>query len=747
MSIDASEPSPDLATPPEPEPAAADRYRAALSRLSGAQLVAILQNLGSYDRSTRPSELAGAIYEKLDDGRYVEGLIARLDYASRLALGLFAISDSSAWPLSGLAHALAALGVSSESAASEGLGLGLLVSAREGEPASTVLVAHPIVLSAARTVLPEGDPPPEAGPIRQVRESDGLEPILRLAALWQRVDEAALRRTQQGALYKRDRERIEDDPVLVGPIADALEPLPDMGMLWLALARGVGLVADEPHSDRTVAAPAEYWAEHGVHLPQMVASKWIGLRAWHEQGGIQAENATAPLAPPFLRPAALLWLARLAPGAWVATEDLAAHLETLHPGWSTAILDEGPAVPAEARGRFGSEGRARDGNRRRKAEVEAEPEPPGGLALLQAMLLGPAYQLGLVRAAEEAPSGRRVVQLTDLGRYALALGPPPTPRATFEHFLFVQPNFEVIAYRQGLNPALIGQLSRFMTWTQSGAALEMKLTAESVYRGLEGGLSPEKMLDRLARHSARPLPSGVGEAVRTWSNRRDRVTYFASATLIEFVTAEALDQALKLWADDGRAAPSRVADRLLLVEDESTIPFGKFRLAGSRDYRRPPEACVEVEPDGVTLALDLGRSDLFIDAEMGRMGEELPADAHAGGSARRRFRVTPGSLRRALEDGLNPSTLGRWFAQRVGSEMPPAIRLLLHAAAPRPESPRITRPIVLTSPTAELLDGLLQHPATRGHLGERIGPTAVIVPDDQIEALRKALAVFGLNLD
>ena len=87
---------------------------------------------------------------------------------------------------------------------------------------------------SARLVLPDGDPPPAAGPVRQVREADGLEPILRLAAVWQRVDEAPLRQTQQGTLYKRDRERLEDDPVLAGPIADALEPLPDMAA---ALAR------------------------------------------------------------------------------------------------------------------------------------------------------------------------------------------------------------------------------------------------------------------------------------------------------------------------------------------------------------------------------------------------------------------------------------------------------------------------------------------------------------------------------
>ena len=65
--------------------------------------------------------------------------------------------------------------------------------------------------------------PRPAGPVSQVRESDGLEPILRLGALWQRVGAEPLRQTQQGTLYKRDRDRLAEDPVLAGPIADAPE--------------------------------------------------------------------------------------------------------------------------------------------------------------------------------------------------------------------------------------------------------------------------------------------------------------------------------------------------------------------------------------------------------------------------------------------------------------------------------------------------------------------------------------------
>lgn len=738
--LESQEHSP-MPPPPDAIPAA-ERYRAALRRLPPSSLSAILQGLGSFDRAARPNELAAAVYERLEESRFVEGLIARLGPVARIAVGLFAVTENPVWPFVGLEHTLSALGSDGNAAIAELISYGMLVPTRDGDAGAEILVAHPTVLSVARTVLPEGPRPPDTTSVRQIRQSDGLEPILRLAALWQRVEESALRRTQQGTLYKKDRERIEDDPVLAGPIADSLEPLPDPANLWLALARSVGMVVDETGSDRTVAAPAEFWADNAVHLPQMLASRWLGLRTWHEAGGFQSGDSPLTLAIPFLRVAVMLWLATIEPDRWVALDDLATHLDGVYPGWNVRLLDKAP-VAEPVRGRIGAEARAKPGVRGKRADEPSEEAE--GIDLLRAIVLGPAYQLGLVLAAEEEPTGRRVVRLTHLGRYALGLGRPPAPRETFEHFVFVQPNFEVIAYRQGLNPSLIGTLSRFMTWVQSGAALEMKLTPESVYRGLESGLTPDAMLDRLGRHSSRPLPAGVAEALRTWSSRRDRVTYYTAATLIEFASAEALEGALGLWADADRPAPRRVTDRLLLVEDESDIPFAGFRLAGSRDYTRPPETCVEVESDGVSLALDVSRSDLFVDAELAKFADLLPDDGR-GGPARRRYRVSPESLRRAVEDGFTPAGLARWFAQRAGAEVPPALRLLLHAAGPAPEPFGVATRVVLTAPSGDLLDGLLQHPATRGLIGERLGPSTAAVPDANLASLRAALGKFGLGL-
>jgi hypothetical protein len=56
------------------------------------------------------------------------------------------------------------------------------------------------------------------------------------------------------------------------------------------------------------------------------------------------------------------------------------------------------------------------------------------------------------------------------------------------------------------------------------------------------------------------------------------------------------------------------------------------------------------------------------------------------------------------------------------------------------------RIVVLNLPSSELLDGMVQHPATSPLLGERLGPTAVTVADDQLGPLRKALKGLGIDL-
>lgn len=724
-------------------------FRTLLGRQPLHALRAVALARGHESEAARASTLAGELTELLDDPFGLREARNGLSDADRTVMGLFGLAEARSWPLAGLRLALAALAVDADATLLGLVRRGLIaVEATadvEGmDPASLIVSpaageveiwAHPSLTLGGK--LPATARPPEAaGAISKARESDGLEPVLRLAALWQRAGAGPLRRTQQGVLYKRDSERIEEGGLLAAPVDDVLAELPDLPSLWMGLARRVGLLVVDRSDDSLQAATAEFWTENAVHLPQMLASAWLGLRSWDERGAPTSDSPPHP-GPPLacLRPAVLLRLAALDPEAWTTLDSLSLALDADAPGWERLGAEDESAANAR---------RAKNGGKRGQgATREAQ-----AARILERIVLGGAYALGLVRAGEEQETGRRAVQLTPLGRYVLAMGPPPPPRPTFDQFLFVQPNLEVIAYRQGLTPPIIGRLSRFAWWSRIGAAVELKLTQESVALGLEWGMTAAEVLDVMAKHSQRALPSSVMDAVDRWADRREQVTFYAAATLVEFSTREDRDRALESWRADGtsRRPFEPVADRFILAEDAQDVPTARISTTAARDYRLPPERCVGVEADGVTLSLEPSRSDLLAEAELGRFADEEPAaSGRAGG--RRRFVVTARSLGRALDAGLTSATLSDWFRRRTGQDLSPSIRLMLHPVAGADggvETWPSRRLLVLSAPSADMLDGVIQHPDTRDLLGERLGPITVVVPEANVDALRQRLRRFGI---
>jgi hypothetical protein len=340
-----------------------------------------------------------------------------------------------------------------------------------------------------------------------------------------------------------------------------------------------------------------------------------------------------------------------------------------------------------------------------------------------------------VQAARD-PAGEWLVRLAPLGRWLLGLAERPAVPAPYAQTLLVQPNLEVVVYRQGLTPGLIARLGRFAAWKGLGAACTLQLQADTVYRALESGLTFEEILQTLERHTMRPTPPAVVESLRTWAAKRERIRIYPAATLFEFGSREELNEAL------ARGVPGvRLAERLLAVADESAVEFRHFRLTGTRDYGLPPEKCVAVEADGVTLAVDLSRSDLLLETELGRFAEPLDG---AGVNGRRRYRLTPASLAGGRDSGLDPRDLENWFVQRAGQPLSPAAHLLLDG--PQVPPPRLRPQLVLHVAAPEVADGLLQWPGTRSLIQERLGPTALTVAAADVETLRERLARLGVSM-
>ena len=236
---------------------------------------------------------------------------------------------------------------------------------------------------------------------------------------------------------------------------------------------------------------------------------------------------------------------------------------------------------------------------------------------------------------------------------------------------------------------------------------------------------------------ARALPTTVLDTLRTWADKRERLQVYTSAALFEFNSTDELDAAL------GRGLPGiRLAERILLVPNERLIDYRHFRLIGTRDYSLPPDQCVEIDGDGITLTIDPARSDLLLETEMHRFAE--PVD-RPGINGRRQYRLTPTSLKSGRERGVNIPMLEAWFDKRVGRPLSPAARLLL--TGPLMQPCRFKRPLVLQVETSGLADGLMQWPGTRSLIHSRLGPTALVVPEENVPTLRERLRELGLNCD
>jgi hypothetical protein len=327
-----------------------------------------------------------------------------------------------------------------------------------------------------------------------------------------------------------------------------------------------------------------------------------------------------------------------------------------------------------------------------------------------------------------------LLRLSAFGRHLLLGEPEPPAPPGFPQTLMVQPNAEILAYRQGLTPALIASLTRFAKWKGIGPACTLELTPEQTYRGLESGLTLPMIVQTLNRHGTRPVPAGVADLLQRWASKRERITVFSSAVLVEFQTPAELDAAVNRGV-----VTLRLTDRIGMTADGTEPSLSQLRLIGNRDYEARPQRCLTFADDGVTLTVDTPQADLLLEAEIGHFAEPLPIEPNGV----RKFRLTANSLRRA-ESGRSLADIDAWFTERAGVPLSPAGRLLL--IGPQLPPPQAARLLVVKLPTAEIADGVAQWPATRALVAERLGPLAVVVEEENFGAFQAALAEVGVKV-
>ncbi|MFM8274127.1 MAG: helicase-associated domain-containing protein, partial [Gemmata sp.] len=555
--------------PANPETDWSERCRGALARYAEPLLRAVADKLVR-PRSRLPvEELLERAVATLTNAPVIDRRIKDQPPAARKLIALVGLSRQPRWKVGHLLTLLAALDHSDgfgpvQSLLESGL---LFPTLAAGDPEvsdfagwfgaagthNAVVFAHPGIAARARGEelgLPKLGSE-DLGVAVHPRQADGLDWPLRLAAAWQQVSADPVRLTQGNTLFKRDLLRFQNDPVLSAPPVDQLAPVADAGVLALLWAHAVGLLAER---EGALGAGAFPRAWDGA-LPALLADLLTALpliEPWGPLAGYAPpESGLSPT------PTAGL-LALLLARDFVTPDAVADWLWSHHPSWA------GVLPPSAASDK--------------------------GAGWVRGYLLGVAYPLGAVEVVGE------FVRLSPLGRHLLFGDEEPPAPPAFPQTLMVQPNAEILAYRQGLTPTLVAALSRFAGWKGIGPACTLELTPEQTYRGLESGLTLPMIVQTLNRHGTRPVPAGVADLLQRWASKRERITVFAAAVLVEFQTPAELDAAVARGV-----VALRLTDRIGMTADGREPSLAHLRLIGNRDYESRPQRCLTVAADGVTL--------------------------------------------------------------------------------------------------------------------------------------------------
>jgi hypothetical protein len=701
----------------------ADQYRRGLARYNEDLLLATAAYTARFTRAKRAADAVEQIVRTIENPRALAKMIAALTVPQQAALAALARAAAAPMRWDHAVGFLQTLGIDSPYPALQDLlaaGLLWMRKATSDEPLVRYDVPNgappehlPSIAVAAPLVGRELPSPAISAPFTSRsapawRSADGWEWPIRLAVLWRAAWLAPIKRTQQWQLFKKDRERLTNDPLLSSQTLDSLEVVPDPGLLAYHLAQEQNWLSRREDEQSPDSPLSRIWPDALADLLALCGRGVATADPWNELGADAPVGAFAAETPS-ARWAVLYWLSLCERGEGADVREIASALERNHPYWASsdrnAVLRNGKDRTRLCR------------------------------AWTRSFLLGPAYQCGLVDAAN-ADGDAPLVRLSDVGRRMLGL--PVEPPACVHHpqALLVQPNHQIVVFRQALSVDLLTRLVLFAEPRSLGAALTFEITPASVYHGLEAGLSADCIVRLLSERSGgRPLPPGVQQSIETWARKRDRLAIYENVSLFEFASPEDMHDALSRGLEG-----EPVSDRILLVE-HSDGAFKNLRISASRDYRLPPQPCVETGDDGVTLKVDLEKSDLLLESELLRFAQPLDV---ADANGRKLFCVTRQSLERAFELGWRIDSVEQWYQQRTGEPAPASVRLLLRALSGFRVEADVA--IVLTVESPLVADGLMQHPRTAALISKRVGPCSLVVEEERVPELRLALEELGVDL-
>ncbi|MBN1428396.1 MAG: helicase-associated domain-containing protein [Anaerolineae bacterium] len=344
------------------------------------------------------------------------------------------------------------------------------------------------------------------------------------------------------------------------------------------------------------------------------------------------------------------------------------------------------------------------------------------------------YFLGLIEIGLDHGSvvGLR---LTQLGRevfhpeLASASVSTLTEPASDQPVWVVQPNFDIVAYLDRAGPTQLAFLERHAERAQAHVhTAHYRLTRESIYRGLESGVSLEELLQVLEAGANALLPQNVAVEIREWAELRERLIVRQRAHLLEFPNADDMQAAL-----DRGLVGDVVGERCLLVDESSKDAVANLKRF---DYAAPLPKCLTVSEEGL-IGIKAGPRDLAIDAQLAQWAERLQNGD---------WQITETSVQAALKRGLRLKQLLAWLDMRLSHRLWPFLALALRSWAGTAPHVELETVIVLRCPDEQVFLAIASSERAQSFLTGCLEPDLLFVNPSYLEDLQAYLAWAGFSV-
>jgi len=352
-------------------------------------------------------------------------------------------------------------------------------------------------------------------------------------------------------------------------------------------------------------------------------------------------------------------------------------------------------------------------------DYRAAPNPQAWIDWFGTTLRGTMTDFGLVALEDwdgqavvtpgEAPGTATASPEPGASSADAGLAPVPAPPAWI-----LQPNFELLVYPAHLQPHQFAILYAAEAVRFDAQTATYRLTRDSVYAALEGGLTQGDLLAGLQSGSATPLATSVQSTIRDWAARRERLTVHQGVTLLEYPTRSKRDAALS-------AGGTAVGETLLMLAPGQKVGPGIDILK----YDQAPPKPLKFRDDGT----------FTITGELDFLTRQL-LEGRIAAAGQNRYTLRPilaGSLPTSFPNDLEARSSGR---------LPSLLRLQLGVWSGQTPPPSVATVTLLQHPQAQTL---AQHSALKGLIGSTIGPNLFAVQAGKEQALEIALGALGLT--